>query len=290
VTIGDAVTITVKDRGATIEGVTVMANGSSIGTTNTSGMVSYTSNSIGTIRITAEKTGYVAGNATLTVNERLRNMTISVTPEPIYIGAEGTIKVTDALTGSAISGAALTFNGNGIGQTNANGELKYNFTQAGTIQASASGYINTTKQVNVLQNFTYSNYSYNKASLAAKSTIKLSFDVTNSGLATDSHNLKLIVTDSNGTRKKKTDTLTLDAGKSKTTSFSFKVPAEGSYTVALEEDGVRQTLPANISDITVGPSSFFGNIIYYILGLLGFVGLVVIGFVSYLFGNQQIHI
>ena len=291
VTVGDPVTVTVKDRGVTIEGATVIANGSNVGTTNSAGVVSYTPNSVGTIRIAAEKTGYVGGNATLTVNEKLINMTITVNPEPIYQGAEGTIKVTDALNGSALSGAALTIGGTPIGQTNANGELKYNFTQPGaaTIQATKAGYVNATKSVSVLQQvaFTYSNFSLNKENLAAKSTIKLSFDIENTGIENGSRDLTLVVTDSEGNVvNETTKSVSVNVGKSKSASFSFKVPLEGSYSVTLREDGVRQIdLPQNISTISAGPSKLIGsNIIYIVVGAVGLVVLAVIGVVAYLFG------
>jgi S-layer protein (TIGR01567 family) len=298
VTIGDSVFITVKDRGVAIEGASVLANGTSIGTTNSSGMVSYTPGSIGAIRITGEKTGYINGNATLTVNERLRNMNVSVSPNPLYLGTEGTIRVTEALDPSmAVSGVSVTFSGTPIGQTDFRGELKYNFTQAGTIQASKTGYINGTQSVNVIQNFTYSNFNFNKDSLKAKSTIKLSFDVKNNGPAADSHKVTLIVKNDKGeTVSEETQTVSVDGGKSKSVSFSFKVPAEGSYSIALEEDGVRQPLPSNIETISAGPSGSFGfitnifsgvkNILYIVLGFVGVVVLAVIGLVAYLFGTH----
>ena len=290
VTVGDPVVITVKDRGVTIEGVIVTANGTSVGTTNSSGMISYTPNSVGAIRITADKAGYVNGSATLTVTERLRNMTISVSPEQIYRGTEGTIRVTDALDGSAVSGASITY-GTLIGQTDASGILRYNFTQSGTLQASREGYVNTTRSVSVLQNFTYSNFSFNKENLTAKSTIKLSFDVTNVGLANDSHDLTVSVrnTSTGEVVNTTTKTVSVDAGKSKSTSFSFKVPTEGSYSVIFEEDGVIQPIQENIAAITVGPSNLLGSIsgsyiLYIVVGAIGLVVLAALGLVAYLFG------
>ena len=291
VTAGDPVTITVKDRGVTIEGVTVTANGTNVGTTNASGVVSYTPNSVGTIRITAEKSGYVGGNATLTVNEKLLNMTITVTPEPLYQGTEGVIKVTNALNGTALSGATVTIGVTPVGQTNANGEVRYNFTQPGaaTVQSSMTGYINATKSVNVLQKvaFTYSNFSLNKENVSAKSNVKLSFDITNTGIENGSHNLTLVVTDSEGTVvNETTKSISVDVGKSKSASFSFKVPLEGSYSVALREDGARQIdLPQNISTISAGPSKLLGsNLLYIVIGIFGLAVLAVIGVVAYLFG------
>lgn len=289
---GDTVQITVKDRGTTIEGVTVTVNGSSLGTTNSSGAVNYSANNSGTFRVTAEKSGYVNGSATLKVNEKLGNMTVTVTPETLYYGTAGTIKVTDSLNGSAVSGATIRLGDSEIGSTGSNGELSYTFNLTGnaTLQASKSGYNNVTKSLAVTQKdaFNYSNFTMKPESPAAKSAIKLSFDAANVGIEDGSHTLKLVLKDSNGTViDEDSKSISVDTGKTKSFSLSVKAPSEGSYTLTLTESDSNRTidLPSSMSSLSVGEAKLFGStLVYVILAIVVLILLAVIGFVAYLFG------
>ena len=292
VEVGSKVNVTVMDRGTTIEGVTVSANGTVVGTTNSSGMIEYTTNSVGTIKISGEKPGYVNGSASLTVKEKSLNMTISVSPDPLYFGTSGTVKVTDALNGSAVSGVSILVGNASAGTTGSNGELTYTFNTTGnvTIQGSKTGYINATKSVFITQKdvFNYSNFTMKPDPLAAKSNTKLTFEAVNIGIEEGSHTLKLVVKDSDGTViSETTNDISLKVGASKKTTFSFKPPAEGNYRLELTETDSDRVidLPSSMSSISVGPKKMFGStILYIILAILAIILLVIIGFVAYLFG------
>jgi S-layer-related duplication domain len=292
VEVGSKVEITVMDRGTTIEGVTVSVNGSVLGTTNSSGMIEYTTNSVGTIRVLGEKSGYVNGSTSLTVKEKSLNMTISVSPETLYYGSSGKIRVTDSLNGSAVSGVSILVGDASAGTTDSNGELTYMFNTTGnvTIQGSKSGYINATRSVSVTQRdaFNYSNFIMKPDSPAAKSNIKLSFDATNVGVESGSHTLKLVVTDNNGVViGEDSKTVSVDVGKTKGTTLSVKVPAEGNYRLTLTESDSNRVidLPSSMSSISVGPSKLFGStLLYIILAIIVLIVVAVLGFVAYLFG------
>ncbi|MCL2549401.1 MAG: hypothetical protein FWE78_00390 [Methanimicrococcus sp.] len=295
---GDYITITVNDRGTTLEGVTVSVNNSSIGTTNSSGQIGYSTSMHGTYRVTADKTGYVSGNETLIVDEKLLNMVITVMPDTnLTFGTTGTIKVTDSLNGSAVSDVTIRLSSEEIGRTNSAGELSYTFNSPGsfTIQASKSGYINATRDISVTQKdaFNYSGFQMKPDSPTAKSNIKLTFDATNVGVEDGSHTVKLVLRDSSGAViAEDSKTVSVNVNKTKSVTLSVKPPAEGSYTLTLmEEDSNRViNLPSHMSSVSVGESKLFGSfsglstIVYGILAVAGIIVIVIVGAVAYLFG------
>ena len=290
---GDYIVITVNDRGTTLEGVTVSVNNSSIGITNSSGQIGYSTSMYGTYRVTAEKSGYVSGNATLIVDEKLLNMVVTVSPDVnLTFGTTGTIKVTDALNGSAIGGVTLLLGSDEIGTTNSEGVLSYTFNAPGsfTIQASKSGYINATRDISVTQKdaFSYGNFVMKPDSPTAKSNIKLTFDATNVGVVDGSHTVKLVLKDSSGqVIAEDSKTVSVNTGKTKSVSLSVKPPAEGSYTLTLtEEDSNRViNLPPSMSSVPVGAAKTFGSTaVYVVLAIVGIILLAILGAVAYLFG------
>ncbi|WNY26287.1 S-layer protein domain-containing protein [Methanolapillus ohkumae] len=293
VTLGSAVDITVSDRGTTLEGATVTANGSKIGTTNSSGMISYTPSGAGTIKITASKTGYVDGSASLTVQEQLRNMSISIEPDNIYPGTTGTIRVYDSLSGSNISGATVTIGSDTIGTTGSNGQVSYTFNDAGTftIRATAPSYNPGTKSITIESkvNFVYSNFVLKPETLSAGKTAKMSFDITNNGIESGSHTVTLQLVDASGNVvDEDSQTVTLDVGKSKSVTLSVKPKNEGTYSLVLKEDGYGvSSVPQSYSSMTTGPSTGFGGgstALYVALGIVAVIVLGVLGYVAYLFG------
>ncbi|MDY0266527.1 MAG: S-layer protein domain-containing protein [Methanimicrococcus sp.] len=290
-TVGDVVKITLNDRGTTIEGVTVYVNGSKIGTTGSDGTLNYTTDKAGSFRVTGEKSGYVNGTETLTVNEKLINMTVRVSPENIYYGTTGTIKATDSLNGSAVSDATVYVSGENMGRTNSTGELNYTFNKTGTItiEVSKNKYNNGTTSVNISQKvaFAYANFEMKPDEPAAKKAVKVSFDVTNNGIESGSHDVSLVLTDSSGNIIDQDDkTVSVDVGETKSVTLSVKAPEEGSYRLTLKETDSNRTvdLPSSISNVSVGPAKFGSTILYIVLAILAILILAVIGFVAYLFG------
>ncbi|WNY28007.1 hypothetical protein MmiEs2_01870 [Methanimicrococcus stummii] len=291
VTVGDSVLITVTDRGLELEGVTVYVNGSSVGTTNTSGEVSYTANSVGSLKVTGEKSGFVNGSTTLNVAEKLINMTVRVSPETVYYGVPATIKATDSLNGSAVSDATVYISGERVGTTNSSGEFGYTFNNTGNISIDVvkEKYNNGTTYVNISQEvaFVYSAFSMKPEDPAAKKAIKLSFDVTNNGVKSGSHDVSLILRDGSGNIVDQDNaTVSVDMGKTKSVSLSVKAPEEGTYTLTLRETDSNRTidLPSSMSTVPVNAAKFGSTILYVVLAILAIIVIAVIGFVAYLFG------
>lgn len=290
-TVGDVVRITVNDRGTTIEGVTVYVNGSNIGTTNSSGQINFTTNATGTYRVVAEKSGFVNGTASLTVQERLTNMTVRVSPETIYFGTTGTIRATDSLNGSAIADATVYISGENVGRTNASGEFNYTFNNTGsvTVNVVKQSYNNGTTTVNVSQEvaFAYSNFTMRPEEPSARSNIRLSFDVVNNGIRNGSHDLSLILTDSNGTVVDQANSsVSVNTGQTRSVSLSVKAPEQGTYNLTLRETDSNRTidLPSGMSTVSVGEARFGSTILYIVLAVLAVIVIAVVGFVAYLFG------
>ncbi|MDV0447896.1 hypothetical protein MsAg5_18170 [Methanosarcinaceae archaeon Ag5] len=293
VTVGKAVNITVSDRGTTLEGATVIANGTTVGTTNSSGMISYTPNSVGTIKITATKSGYVDGSASLTVQGEAKNMSMSISPDSVYPGTTVTIRVYDSLNNSSISGAKIYVGSDNVGSTDSSGQLNYTFNSSGTftVLANATDYLNTSKTVNVVSkvNFVFSNYSLSPENLSAGKTTKLSFDITNNGIESGSHTVTLQLVDAAGTVvDEDSKTVSLDVGKSKSVTLSVKPKTEGTYSLVLKEDNnVVSNVPSNIGTVSVGPSSgLFGGstAVYVVIAIVAIIVLAVLGYLGYLFG------
>ncbi|MDL2260639.1 hypothetical protein LJC08_00105 [Methanimicrococcus sp. OttesenSCG-928-J09] len=290
-TVGDVVKITLNDRGTTIEGVTVYVNGSKIGTTNSDGTLNYTTDKVGSFRVTGEKSGYVNGSATLTVNEKLINMTVRVSPETLHFGTTGTIKATDSLNGSAISDATVYVSGESVGKTNSSGELNYTFNKTGsiTIEVSKEKYINGTTTVNISQKvaFAYANFEMKPDEPSAKKAIKVSFDITNNGIEDGSHDVSLVLTDSSGNViDEDSKTVSVNIGKTKSVTLSVKAPEEGNYKLTLKETDSNRVIdmPSSISNVSVDSAKFGSTIVYAVLAVLAIAVIAVIGFVAYLFG------
>ena len=300
VTSGDVVTITVVDRGTPIDGVSIIINNATVGTTNASGQVNFTTGPVGTFRVNAERTGFTAGHTSLTVEERLMNMTVRVSPDVIHFGTAGVIRATDSLNGSPISGARVFVSNNEIGVTNASGELSHTFNTTGNVQVvvNASRYNNGSTTVNVIQEvaFVYSNFSMNPTEPSARSAIRLSFDIHNNGIRDGSHDISLILRDSYGTIVyQNNSTISVNQGQTRNVTMTVRAPEAGNYTLELVEvsSGNRViNLPPSMSSFPVGESrGIFGNIsdslstiLLVFLGILALIVLAVIGFVAYLFG------
>ncbi|MDV0445094.1 hypothetical protein MmiAt1_06510 [Methanimicrococcus sp. At1] len=291
VTVGDSVKITVTDRGLELEGVTVYVNGSSIGTTNSSGEVNYTANSVGSFKVTGEKSGFVNGSTTLNVAEKLVNMTVRVSPEQLYYGMTGTIKATDSLNGSAVADATVYVSGERVGTTNSSGEFNYTFNNTGniTIDVSKDKYNNGSTTVSISQEvaFVYENFALSPDEPAAKKAVKVTFDVSNNGIKSGSHDLSLVLTDSSGNViDQDNSTVTVDVGKTKSVTLSVKAPEEGTYKLTLKEVDSNRTinLPSSMSTISVGEATFGSTVLYVVLAIVAIIVIAVIGFVAYLFG------
>ncbi len=130
--------ITVKivdaNTGAAISGASVSGGGS--GTTSSAGTVQFTGLALGSYTFNASATGYNSGSGSGTISETQTSATVTIKLTPIPTTGTITVKVVDAVTGSAISGASIS--GGGSGTTSSSGTVTFNNVPFGTYSYSAS--------------------------------------------------------------------------------------------------------------------------------------------------------
>ena len=260
VTLGNSTTITVKDNGTVLSGVTVKANDTTVGTTDDNGNVTYTPKEIGTFKITASKAGYTDGSTTLTVKEHIGSMTMSVTPSgAIYEGTDTIITVVDADNGTALSGVSITVSGGSSVTTNASGQAAYTFAAPGTVSltASKSKYNNATTSVTVkakAPEYTFSDFVITPEVPASGSKVSLTFNVSNVGVLEGETTLRLVVTNEDGVSEE-TETVRLGVNETKEVTMKFKPKKEGTYALELYGGENKVTLPSNMSNLAVEKGS-----------------------------------
>ena len=131
-----SITVKVVDAntGAAISGASITGGGT--GTTSSSGTVTFNNVAFGTYNYTASKTGYYSGSESGTISLSALSTTVTIKLTPIPTTGSITVKVVDANTGAAISGASIT--GGGTGTTSPSGTVTFNNIAFGTYSYSAS--------------------------------------------------------------------------------------------------------------------------------------------------------
>ena len=136
-------TITVKVvdavTGSVISGASITGGGT--GTTSSAGSVTFSNVPFGTYSYSASKTGYYSGSGSGTISLSAQSTTVTIKLTPIPTTGTITVKVVDAATGAAISGASIT--GGKAGTTSSAGTVSFADVPFGTYSftASKSGYL-----------------------------------------------------------------------------------------------------------------------------------------------------
>ncbi len=139
---GDEVTITVKANLLdSVQGATVYVDGSSIGTTSSSGQISYTFSEGGTYSITAEKSGYTSSAPYILTVIDIKPLLV-ITPNNLVSSAGEEVTFTVTANLASVNGATVSVDGVSIGSTDGSGEIDYTFDDGGTysITAKKTGY------------------------------------------------------------------------------------------------------------------------------------------------------
>jgi len=148
------ITITVKDSETRqpISGAYVSGAGKS-GSTNSSGVVSFSGISFGTHTFTASADGYYSNTGKATISRTSYSTSITIYLDPIPKTGDITVKVVDSETDKAIYGANV-FGANRNGTTNSSGYVYFYDVSFGsyTFTASASGYYSNSKTASISQN------------------------------------------------------------------------------------------------------------------------------------------
>jgi S-layer protein (TIGR01567 family) len=267
--VGNTFDITVTASGSPVEGVTVKVNTNSTGKTSANGTVQYTAENKGTLRLTAEKEGYTTVNKDVTVIPPKEEMSLSVSPETVYIGDNITIGTLKKIGGDPIEGVNVSIDGKALGETGSDGKITYKTEKNGTIKviAAKEGFNNKTINVKVKDFeaiFKVSNLAVDPIEVSAGKNTTISANVENTGNAVGKYNATLSV-NGNITDSKE---ISLDVGNNTTITFEHGEEVPGNYTVELGGQTATYTVKEKSS---------------LLLYALGAVVLLIIGGAAYFF-------
>ena len=228
---GEEFTIEVTAGEDEVEDVTVRIDGSTMGKTDEDGEVTYTADEAGTYKITAEKDGYTTANTNIEIIEPKVQMTISISPQTVYVGDTMTIEVVEAIGGDPVEEAEIAIDGEFFEETDEDGTVTYSTDDPGTIKVSATkkGYLDESTNVKVRDLeaiFVYSNLVIDPLEVRAEKEATISVDVENTGNAAGDTNVELVV---NGTVAG-TQTISLGIGEGTTVTFKHAEEVPGTYT------------------------------------------------------------
>ncbi len=227
---GEEFTIEVTAGEDEVEDVTVRIDGSTVGKTDEDGEVTY-SDTAGTYKVTAERDGYTTANTNIEIIEPKIQMTISVSPQAVYVGDTMTIEVLEAIGGDPVEDAEISIDGESLEETDEDGTVTYSTDDPGTIKVSATkkGYLDESTNVKVRDLeaiFVYSNLVIDPLEVRAEKEATISVDVENTGNAAGDTNVELVV---NGTVAG-TQTISLGIGEGTTVTFKHAEEVPGTYT------------------------------------------------------------
>jgi S-layer protein (TIGR01567 family) len=262
----DTITIAVTAGGASVDGAAVSLDSTDIGTTNSTGKLSYTLTKSGMHNITATKLGYEKATKTIQVSEWLDNRLSIELPAVIDQGIPVSIRVIS--NGTAIAGASVTFDNSAIGTTDAKGILNYTFEVGGThnLGASKDKYISVVREINV--RLPFSEYKALDISIApnvvfTNKEVVIRSNITNAGTKADTKPVELIF---NGTVAENR-TVALAPGEVTEINFTRKEALPGNYTVEiLGQNGLLEVREEPLNLLLIGGiATVFGAIIIYLL-------------------------
>ncbi len=266
---GDNFDIEITAGGEPVEGATVSVNETSAGETNADGIVEYTAEEVGTLKITAEKEDYTKTSKEINVNSPKEGISLSISPETVYVGDTATIEVLKKIGGDPIEGANVSVDDKVIGTTGSDGKITYTSEKSGTVKISVAkdGFTeeSTSLKVKDLEAiFEVSNLVINPIEVKAGKNTTISANVENAGNAAGEYNAELSV---NGSVVDSQD-VSLGIGNNTTVTFEHSEENPGTYNVTIGEQTGSYTVKEKSS------------LLLYVLGV--FV-LLIIGGAAYFF-------
>lgn len=141
-----SITVTVKDNSsnAVLSGVSVNYSGGS-GSTNSSGVATFTNITFGTYSFTASKVGYYSNTGSTAISLSTQTTSITIYLNKIPTTGDITVNVKDNSSNAVLSGVSVSYSG-GSGTTNTSGTASFYNIPFGiyTFTASKSGYYSNT--------------------------------------------------------------------------------------------------------------------------------------------------
>ena len=282
VVVNSAMNMHITSAGEAISGVTVLVNGDTIGNTDAAGTISYVPKSVGSIEVVASKIPYAENRTTVVVRSTAdaaaisenatNNLALSV-PSDVLKNQTFLITVTGGVNQTAIENASISFDNTGIGDTNAQGTLKYASSVLGEhrITTLATGYDKASRNITVLTPIQVQRFNVSSTNAKTGQTIIVKANVQNVGAFNDTRKLVLLV---NGNKTVDSQNVTLGPGENKTMSFSFKPNDAGTYRLSLD---------GKVTPVTVEKSTTNWAMIAIILVLL-----IAIGAGAYLYHTGEL--
>jgi S-layer protein (TIGR01567 family) len=243
---GSAFDITVTADGDPLENVIVKVNGNSTGNTSADGIVQYTAENTGALKLTAEKSGYSSGSKNVNVLPPKEEMSLSVSPDKVYIGDNITITALKKIGGDPIAGANISIDDKSLGATGSDGTIAYKTEKNGTIKVSATkeGFTDNSidVQVRALEPiFEVSNLTVNPAEVGTGKNATISANILNVGNAAGNYSAVLYI--NNNTTDSKD--VYVDIGGNKTVTFAHSEEKPGNYTAELGDQTIKYTVKEN---------------------------------------------
>ena len=205
------VTISVKSDNTALAGVQIQVNGSTVGTTSTTGSISYTPTSTGTFAVVAKKEDFIDGKANLVVrtaseaasqtayekaNATLSNKLTINAPAEVIKGENFLIGVVQGINQTPVVGAELSLDDESIGETDSQGSLTYsaNVTGEHTLKAEKEGADPATMKISIASSLKVVDLKLPEKAYAG-SEMKISAIVENTGSKDDARQFDLKAND-----------------------------------------------------------------------------------------------
>lgn len=228
--------IKVTAKGNPIENVALKLDGKLLGSTDEEGSLSFTPETRGKFKLSAEKEAYTAANKNIEVLAPKEIMDLLISPEKLTKGDTPKIEVVKAIGGEPIKGAEVFLNGDSIGFTGSDGTISSTLSEAGTLRLQASKEGFETKSISLSvedlkANFVFSELRVNPSEVKTGKEATISVKVTNKGNAAGIENVELLV-NGNVTNSKE---LSLEPSENSTLEFIHMEAEEGNYTIQIED-------------------------------------------------------
>ncbi|MBW6471177.1 MAG: S-layer protein, partial [Methanosarcinaceae archaeon] len=268
---GDYVSVIVTSRGATVRDVAVKFDDDKVGKTSVDGTLTYKPALAGTYTVTAEKEGYVSASGKVEVispMDETKKMSIEVSPDTVYEGNQLMISTIKAISGEAIDGVDVSFDGKSLGTTSLNGTVFYTVKDPGMHKLTATkiGLLDAELNIEVLAleaKFEFSNLVISPLEVKKGKDVTITFDAINTGTAAGNYNVDLMI---NGNLAESRQ-ITLGIGDSTTIEFEISKDEPGTYLV--EVNGLSGTFEV---------LEKAGGTAIYVIGILGVFAAVAVGY------------
>lgn len=246
------VTISSKSGTSALSGVAITIDGSAIGSTDSSGSISYMPKSTGTLKVGAKKTGYNDATANMVVrtateasiitaaqraNATMASKLILNAPAEVAAGENFLITITEGINQTPVKEAQILLDDQRIGNTSSQGTLTYaaNFTGEHSLKAEKESFESASRKIIVTSALKVLNLTLPEKAYARQS-MKILGIVQNSGSEEDTITLDLMVNDTLAESKN----VTVGADENRTVQFSYKPEEPGLHRFSL--DGKTGTL------------------------------------------------